>query len=89
MVIKANETIKFVCVSFNKPQAAKFFTCVLFFILVINIDFIRVFYEQVPCFGILFDEAIVESNILARIVRATAICASRAKRTTLSYYQQQ
>ncbi|CAH1364634.1 unnamed protein product [Tenebrio molitor] len=43
---------------------------------------------DVPHFGILFHEAIIESNILAGLVRATAICASRAKRTTLPLYQQ-
>ncbi|XP_008195928.1 probable Rho GTPase-activating protein CG5521 isoform X1 [Tribolium castaneum] len=43
---------------------------------------------DVPHFGILFHEAIVESNVLAGLVRATAICASRAKRTTLPFYQQ-
>lgn len=43
---------------------------------------------QVPHFGILFHEAIIESNVLAGLVRATAICASRAKRTTLPFYQQ-
>ncbi|XP_050302652.1 probable Rho GTPase-activating protein CG5521 isoform X3 [Anthonomus grandis grandis] len=43
---------------------------------------------DVPYFGVLFNEAIVESNILAGLVRATAICASRAKRMTYQYYQQ-
>lgn len=43
---------------------------------------------DVPYFGVLFDEAIVESNILAGLVRAAVICASRAKRTTLTFYQQ-
>ncbi|XP_045468586.1 ral GTPase-activating protein subunit alpha-1 isoform X2 [Harmonia axyridis] len=43
---------------------------------------------DVPHFGVLFDEAIVETNILAGLVRSTAICASRAKRTTLTHYQQ-
>ncbi|KAK4884388.1 hypothetical protein RN001_000659 [Aquatica leii] len=43
---------------------------------------------EVPYFGILFSEAIVESNILAGLVRAAVICASRAKRTTLPFYQQ-
>ncbi|XP_076268274.1 putative Rho GTPase-activating protein CG5521 isoform X2 [Rhynchophorus ferrugineus] len=43
---------------------------------------------DVSYFGVLFNEAIVESNILAGLVRATAICASRAKRTTYQYYQQ-
>ncbi|KAK9884222.1 hypothetical protein WA026_005171 [Henosepilachna vigintioctopunctata] len=43
---------------------------------------------DVPYFGVLFDEVIVETNILAGLVRATAICASRSKRTTLTHYQQ-
>ncbi|KAB0803388.1 hypothetical protein PPYR_00358 [Photinus pyralis] len=43
---------------------------------------------EVPYFGILFSEAIVENNILAGLVRAAVICASRAKRTTLPFYQQ-
>lgn len=43
---------------------------------------------DVPHFGVLFNEAIVESNILAGLVRATAICASRAKRITYQHYQQ-
>ncbi|KAI4469242.1 tuberin [Holotrichia oblita] len=43
---------------------------------------------EVPYFGVLFDEAIVESNMLAGLVKATVICASRAKRTTLPFYQQ-
>lgn len=44
--------------------------------------------HDVPHFGVLFDEAIIESNILAGVVRAAVICASRAKRTTLPFYQQ-
>ncbi|KAJ8925866.1 hypothetical protein NQ315_009718 [Exocentrus adspersus] len=43
---------------------------------------------DVPHFGVLFNEAIVESNILAGLVRATALCASRAKRITYQFYQQ-
>ncbi|KAJ8941931.1 hypothetical protein NQ318_013264 [Aromia moschata] len=43
---------------------------------------------DVPHFGVLFDEAIVESGILAGLVRATAICGSRAKRVTYQLYQQ-
>ncbi|KAL3287319.1 hypothetical protein HHI36_001794 [Cryptolaemus montrouzieri] len=43
---------------------------------------------DVPHFGVLFDEAIVETNVLAGLIRATAICASRAKRTTLTHHQQ-
>ncbi|CAG9764824.1 unnamed protein product [Ceutorhynchus assimilis] len=43
---------------------------------------------DVPYFGVLFNEAIVESSILAGLVRATAVCASRAKRMTYQFYQQ-
>ncbi|XP_017775856.1 PREDICTED: ral GTPase-activating protein subunit alpha-1 isoform X1 [Nicrophorus vespilloides] len=43
---------------------------------------------DVPCFGILFDEAIIENKILAGVIRTAVICASRAKRSTLPYYQQ-
>lgn len=43
---------------------------------------------DVPMFGVLFDEAIIENSILAGVVRAAIICASRAKRSTLSFYQQ-
>ncbi|CAH0550342.1 unnamed protein product [Brassicogethes aeneus] len=43
---------------------------------------------DVPHFGVLFDEAIVESSILAGLMRATAICASRSKRITYEHYQQ-
>lgn len=43
---------------------------------------------EVPYFGILFDEAIIENNILAGMIRATIFCASRSKRTTLPFYQQ-
>lgn len=43
---------------------------------------------EVPHFGVLFDEAIVESSSLAGLVRATVVCAGRAKRTTLPFYQQ-
>lgn len=43
---------------------------------------------EVHYFGVLFDEAIIESNILAGVVRAAVICASRAKRITLPFYQQ-
>lgn len=43
---------------------------------------------EVPYFGVLFDEAIIETNILAGVVRAAVICASRAKRITLPFYQQ-
>ncbi|XP_060517842.1 probable Rho GTPase-activating protein CG5521 isoform X2 [Cylas formicarius] len=44
--------------------------------------------EDVPQFGVVFNEAVVESNILAALVRTTAVCASRAKRTTYKFYQQ-
>ncbi|XP_074027407.1 probable Rho GTPase-activating protein CG5521 isoform X2 [Leptinotarsa decemlineata] len=43
---------------------------------------------DVPHFGVLFNEAIVESSVLAGLVRASAICASRAKRITYQFYQQ-
>lgn len=43
---------------------------------------------EVPWFGPLFDEAIVGGSCLAALVRATAINASRAKRTSLPFYQQ-
>ncbi|CAG9813221.1 unnamed protein product [Phaedon cochleariae] len=43
---------------------------------------------DVPHFGVLFNETIVESSVLAGVVRATAICASRAKRITYQFYQQ-
>ncbi|XP_022909230.2 probable Rho GTPase-activating protein CG5521 isoform X1 [Onthophagus taurus] len=44
--------------------------------------------REVPYFGILHDEAIIESNILAGVIRAAVICGSRAKRSTLPLYQQ-
>ncbi|CAG9861658.1 unnamed protein product [Phyllotreta striolata] len=43
---------------------------------------------DVPQFGVLFNEAIVETSVLAGLVRATALCASRAKRMTYQFYQQ-
>ncbi|KAG5874291.1 hypothetical protein JTB14_005721 [Gonioctena quinquepunctata] len=43
---------------------------------------------DVPDFGVLFNEAIVESSVLAGLIRAAAICASRAKRITYQFYQQ-
>ncbi|XP_030754501.1 probable Rho GTPase-activating protein CG5521 [Sitophilus oryzae] len=43
---------------------------------------------DVPYFGVLFNEAIVESSILAGLVRATVVCASRSKRMTYQFYQQ-
>jgi hypothetical protein len=43
----------------------------------------------VPFFGPLFDGAIVDMLTLPHLVRETALNASRAKRSQLSYYQQQ
>lgn len=43
---------------------------------------------EVPWFGPLTDESIVGGACLANLVRATAINASRAKRTSLPFYQQ-
>jgi Rap/ran-GAP len=43
---------------------------------------------EVPWFGPLYDEAVVGGTCLASLVRATAINASRAKRTSLPFYQQ-
>lgn len=43
---------------------------------------------EVPWFGPLFDESVVGGASLAALVRATAINASRAKRTSLPFYQQ-
>jgi hypothetical protein len=42
---------------------------------------------DVPYFGPLFNEAIVDGKVLPGLVRATAINASRAKRSMLSHYQ--
>jgi hypothetical protein len=42
---------------------------------------------EVPFFGPLFNETIVNGHVLAGLVRATAINASRAKRSVLTYYQ--
>lgn len=42
---------------------------------------------QVPFFGPLFDGALVAHKVLPGLVRATAINASRAKRSTLTLYQ--
>lgn len=44
--------------------------------------------HDVPWFGPIWDEAVVSGSCLASLVRATAINASRAKRTSLPYYQQ-
>ncbi|XP_055680248.1 probable Rho GTPase-activating protein CG5521 isoform X2 [Lutzomyia longipalpis] len=43
---------------------------------------------DVPWFGPIWDEAVVGGACLATLVRATAINASRAKRTSLNFYQQ-
>lgn len=43
--------------------------------------------QDVPSFGPLFDNCIVYQTSLAALVRATAINASRAKRSCLPYYQ--
>uniref|UniRef100_A0AAR5Q6P9 Rap-GAP domain-containing protein n=1 Tax=Dendroctonus ponderosae TaxID=77166 RepID=A0AAR5Q6P9_DENPD len=43
---------------------------------------------DVPCFGVLYNESIIEDHVLAGLVRATAVCASRAKRMTYQFYQQ-
>ncbi|XP_049857449.1 probable Rho GTPase-activating protein CG5521 isoform X1 [Schistocerca gregaria] len=42
---------------------------------------------DVPYFGPLFNEAIVDSKVLPGLVRASAISASRAKRSMLPFYQ--
>lgn len=44
--------------------------------------------SDIPIFGPLYDGAIVDRNGLAGLVRATAINASRAKRSTIPYYVQ-
>ncbi|XP_044599551.1 ral GTPase-activating protein subunit alpha-1 isoform X3 [Cotesia glomerata] len=44
--------------------------------------------SEIPFFGPLFDECIVEDQVLPGLVRITALAASRAKRSTLSLYQQ-
>lgn len=43
---------------------------------------------EVPWFGPLTDESIVGGSCLANLVRATAINASRSKRSSLPFYQQ-
>ncbi|XP_043271577.1 probable Rho GTPase-activating protein CG5521 isoform X3 [Venturia canescens] len=43
--------------------------------------------SEIPYFGPLFDECIVEDKVLPGLVRATALAASRAKRSTLTLYQ--
>ncbi|XP_032455562.1 probable Rho GTPase-activating protein CG5521 isoform X2 [Nasonia vitripennis] len=44
--------------------------------------------SEIPFFGLLFDECIVEDAVLPGLVRTTALAASRAKRSTLTLYQQ-
>ncbi|XP_014469000.1 PREDICTED: probable Rho GTPase-activating protein CG5521 isoform X4 [Dinoponera quadriceps] len=43
--------------------------------------------SEIPFFGPLFDECIVEDKVLPGLVRTTALAASRAKRSTLTLYQ--
>lgn len=43
---------------------------------------------DVPWFGPLADESVVSGTCLASLVRATAINASRAKRSSLPFFQQ-
>lgn len=43
---------------------------------------------EVPYFGPLFNESIVDQRVLPGLVRATAISASRAMRSLLPFYQQ-
>ncbi|XP_011503584.1 PREDICTED: ral GTPase-activating protein subunit alpha-1 [Ceratosolen solmsi marchali] len=42
---------------------------------------------EIPFFGLLFNECIVEDVVLPGLIRTTALAASRAKRTTLTLYQ--
>lgn len=42
-----------------------------------------------PYFGPLYNEAVVEKDILAVLIRATAINASRARRSSLQYFEHQ
>ncbi|XP_012275924.1 ral GTPase-activating protein subunit alpha-1 isoform X2 [Orussus abietinus] len=42
---------------------------------------------EIPFFGPLFNECIVEDAVLPGLVRGTALAASRAKRSTLTLYQ--
>lgn len=44
---------------------------------------------DVPYFGPLFNEIVVAEHMLAGLVRATAISASRAKRSVIPFHQQQ
>ncbi|XP_014218628.1 ral GTPase-activating protein subunit alpha-1 isoform X2 [Copidosoma floridanum] len=43
--------------------------------------------SEIPLFGLLFDECIVEDTVLPGLVRTTALAASRSKRSTLTLYQ--
>lgn len=43
---------------------------------------------DVPYFGLLFNEMVVAEYMLASLVRATAISASRAKRSVIPFHQQ-
>lgn len=43
---------------------------------------------DVPYFGPLFNEVVVAESLLAGLVRATAISASRAKRSVIPFHQQ-
>ncbi|XP_018351376.1 PREDICTED: probable Rho GTPase-activating protein CG5521 isoform X5 [Trachymyrmex septentrionalis] len=43
--------------------------------------------SEIPFFGPLFDECIVEDKVLPGLVRTTALAASKAKRSTLTLYQ--
>ncbi|XP_029671888.1 ral GTPase-activating protein subunit alpha-1 [Formica exsecta] len=43
--------------------------------------------SEIPFFGPLFDECVVEDKVLPGLVRTTALAASRAKRSTLTLYQ--
>ncbi|XP_058799896.1 probable Rho GTPase-activating protein CG5521 isoform X2 [Phymastichus coffea] len=43
--------------------------------------------SEIPFFGLLFDECIVEDAVLPGLIRTTALAASRAKRSTLTLYQ--
>ena len=42
---------------------------------------------EVPFFGPLYNEMIVDQGVLPGLVRATAVNASRAKRAMMSHYQ--
>lgn len=42
---------------------------------------------KIPPFGPLFDGAIVDGDLLPRLVRSTAVSAGRAKRSTIKFYK--